>query len=320
MMLKSRFNYSILFIILITLTSCATAEETPEVVTKVTLPPTWTEEPTSIPTMTPIPPTVTVTSIPPIPTNPSGGETEVYSLVHSSGLLIGGVKDGSWASALVIAPYLEGRRTYQLISYDTVKMIAWGQLATPPDGFTCPDRSFIEFPGVNQGTFSYAIEGDWNPLPRIPEKIDSDAPYYKELVKEQIKDNGVGSSPVKIQEIQQIDLDDNGTDEIIINASYYQNKSGIPKVTRGDYSLVILRQVTGNDTEDLPLFQSYELSNRDDGVPAYVRSVQVLDLNGDDVMEILVNVEYFDARQILVYELGDDIHTPVLAIFCVTPQ
>jgi hypothetical protein len=37
-------------------------------------------------------------------------------------------------------------------------------------------------------------------------------------------------------------------------------------------------------------------------------------------MEILVNVEYFDARQILVYELGDDIQTPVLAVFCVTPQ
>ena len=45
-----------------------------------------------------------------------------------------------------------------------------------------------------------------------------------------------------------------------------------------------------------------------------------IDLNGDGVMEILINVEYFDARQVLVYELSSDTQTPVLAIFCVTPQ
>jgi hypothetical protein len=320
MMLKSKVCYPILLIILIALTACTSTEQTPEPVTRKTLPPTWTEEPTNIPTMTPVLPTATPTPTPTVPPNPGGGETQTHSLVHSSGLLIGGFKDGSWASAEDIAPYLEGRRTYQLVTQNVVKMKAWGQLSTPPDGFNCPDRVYINFPGVNPGVFSYAIEGDWNPLPRIPEKIDSDSPYYKELVKEQIKANGVGSSPVKIQEIKQIDLEADGTDEIIINASYYQNKSGIPSVTRGDYSLVILRQVIGNDTVDLPLFQSYELSNREDGVPAYIRSVRIFDLNGDGVMEILVNVEYFDARQVLVYELSSDTQTPVLAVFCVTPQ
>ena len=319
-MVKSKLIYPILIFLLITISSCTSREQTPELISRKTLPPTWTEGPTSTPTLTPVPPTETPTPTPTIPLNPSGGEPLVHSVVHSSGLLLGGFVDGSWKSAEDIASFLEGRRTYQLVNQDVVKNKAWGQLSTPPDGFFCPDRVYIDFPGVNPGVFSYAIEGDWNPLPRTPEKIDSGSPYYMELVKERIKANGVGSSPAQIQEIKQIDLEGDGTDEIIINASYYQNKSGIPSATRGDYSLVILRQVTGNVTADLPLFQSYELSDREDGVPAYVRSVRVIDLNGDGMMEILVSVEYFDATQVLVYELSSDTQTPVLAIFCVTPQ
>jgi hypothetical protein len=320
MMLKSKFRYLILFIILIALSACSTPEQTPEPVTRKTLPPTWTEAPTSTPSLTPVPPTPTPTATPTIPTNPSGGEPQVHSIVHSSGLLIGGIVDSSWVTAEEIAPYLEGRRTYQLVTQNAVKVKAWGQISTPPDGFTCPDRVYIDFPGVNPGVFSYAIEGDWNPLPRTPVKLDTDSPYYKDLVKDRIKTNGVGSSPVQIQEIQQIDLEGDGANEIIINASYYQNKSGIPSVMKGDYSLVILSQVIGDETVDLPLFQSFELSNREDGVPAYVRSVRLFDLNGDGVMEILVSVEYHDATQVFVYELSDATQSPVLAIFCVTPQ
>ena len=313
--MKQQIFFSTLLTVLFTLTACTTPKETLTPTSRVGLPATWTVQPvktTSIiqpQTATPEPSSI-----------PEKIEPMVYSIVHSSGLLVGGTKDGSWLSANDIAPYLGGNRTYQLLIQNENKQEAQGQLSNPPERFPCPERHYIDFPGVNYGIFSYAIEGDWNSIPRQVERLVPSPPFYKELVKDRLKIIGVGYSPVQIPYVKRTDLEGDGVEEIILSGSYFQDRSGIPSVTRGDYSYVILRQTIGNEVLDVRLFESYELNDKADGVPSFVRSVNVFDLNGDGVMEILVFIEYFDSIQVLVYDIETDLETPVLAIFCVATQ
>ena len=52
MRLISRSKYPLLFMLLAVLVACASPEQTPEPITRKTLPPTWTDAPTSIPSQT----------------------------------------------------------------------------------------------------------------------------------------------------------------------------------------------------------------------------------------------------------------------------
>jgi len=73
------------------------------------------------------------------------------------------------------------------------------------------------------------LDAPWNALPRKPMIADTTQPAYVEAVRDFLKSHGIADPKVRITRILRIDLEGDGEDEVLINATNYLAKD------RSDY-------------------------------------------------------------------------------------
>ena len=97
-----------------------------------------------------------------------------------------------------------------------------------------------------------------------------------------------------------VDLDGDGTDEALI-AGTRRRTSDPGGVEPGDYSFVFLRKLSGGKVSTVALLADIHPDPRPENISYRFDVMAVLDLNGDGVMEIVVQSKYYEGTAATVF-------------------
>lgn len=228
-------------------------------------------------------------------------ETEV-------GLVLGASQQGRWLSWDKISPQLKGGESFRFYSPAGYagKRVGKKPALSPASGdaynvsFVTPVQSKQDLIGLSGAA--------WNPQPRIPKALAPRSARYRAAVADFLKTQGLPNARVEIGKIQQIDLEGDGVPEVLIEArsvGYDASLQNGGPLQAGDFSLVLLQKTVGGKIKNLLLDGTIHTSsggvNGDSANRYYLRNV--LDLDGDGVMEIVVGWHYSEGGGAEVYRV-----------------
>jgi hypothetical protein len=293
-------------------TQVAAATLVPTISAAITRP---TPAATAVLTATPLPVKIT----PPSPTSPVT-LNPVHPIVvyppydSASGYLLGGSQNGKWLDPAATAKSLKGGENYLLY---TDKVIAGAYTGGVPAGGepSCSRMQSVTLKPKPTVLGVFAIGGTWNALPRIPQELPVSTDTYRQAIARLLQDNGIAAPEIVLTRILKIDLEGDGVDEVIISANRFAEKTG-HDVSVGDYSLVVLRKVSGNTVLTLPLVANYYLKAQKLAYPNQYTLATILDLNGDGKMEIGVGITGWEKVGALGYEVEGNAVKNVLRMSC----
>ena len=150
------------------------------------------------------------------------------------------------------------------------------------------------------------VNGSWAAQPRLPKVQGTNQPEYRNVVSNYLKGVGLARPKVTILQLLRVDLDGDGTEEVLISANSTDKPGHF--MSRGDYSVVLLRKVAQGRAQTIPVVSEVELKNHRDPVQTgqwhHKETVAaLLDIDGDGVLEVVTTFRsIFDAGK-SVYEV-----------------
>jgi hypothetical protein len=169
---------------------------------------------------------------------------ELHPIVEvQSGYLFGATADGKWMKAEAAAKALPGEMTYQVYGLTQSLGRATAGKPKPSQEDVCSDVLTVSLsPKPNKGAI--ALAAPWNALPRKPQLVDPTQKVYVDAVRDFLKTKGIKQAKVKIENILRVDLEGDGEEEVLINATnYLQKDESVPMQSpAGSYSMVLLRR------------------------------------------------------------------------------
>jgi hypothetical protein len=134
-------------------------------------------------------------------------------LEAETGFLLGSARKGRWLSAKETAKGLRGGEEYRL--YSATKLIGNRKGGKPvSEEETCPD--VFKVPLKQDETDAViAIRADWNALPRTPVFASTSQPAYQKAAHDFLVSKGIKNPQVKVTQVVRIDLEGDGTDEVL---------------------------------------------------------------------------------------------------------
>lgn len=230
------------------------------------------------------------------------------------GFLLGGTRDGAWLTAAEIGPLITGNETYALYG----PTAAAGQLSSSTAesiGVPCEDTLKVTLSGGSQDDL-VAVGGLWNALPRVPEELATDTPAYQEAVKALLQEQGIAEPDVQITKILRVDLNADGVDEVLLTATRFTPGDSLPTAAAGDYSMAALRTVVNGAVQTTIIDQNIFPEAAEFAAPNTFTLRGTADLNGDGVLEVLVDSQYYEGAALIVYAVDGPQVTPVLGAGC----
>lgn len=212
-------------------------------------------------------------------------------------------------------PLVLGSR-YTFVSIDGRRLSR--TLGTSTAGCVGPERILVEVPddvadmvGVAEGV---------EPLPRPVVQIAA-APAHHDSVRAWLEDEGLDSPQVSIDRVTRADIEGDGVDEVLIEASLHAEESLIGRAA-GAYSVVLLRRL--NDGEVETVVVKGDVVTQDevsvDRFPGgYLDASQLLaiaDVDGDTWLEMVVGIRQYEVSGVAVYSWDGRAIEDVLAAGC----
>ncbi len=251
--------------------------------------------------------------------------TAVPIVDMEGGCLLGGSVDGKWVKAEEMATRMSGGDKYRLFDLkgEDNKNVTGGKPKS--QGPPCEDTLYVDIPqefflSLSEGKPYIGFPGKWNPMPRIPKSENTNSPVYRNVVAAHLRSKGIGRPDVKILKIVRIDLEGDGVEEVLIQASRvnrWGNSNTItPDPSAGDYSFVMLRKMNLGKVQNIMLDEEYHKKTERFTAPDEFKLVAVLDLNGDGVMEVITSGEYYEGNWKTVYEIKGNKAVDVIGCGC----
>ena len=292
-----------------------------EVSEQIDLPPTWTLEPVSTSTFTPLPKTSSTPTMTNTPDSATPGPklTQPAAIIArveggpDSFLLVGGSQNGSWVSAADMeSVFAGGGENYQLYSpfdfqgWVTGKELSFARICN--QHFITIDPSFPDQSAVG-------VSGEWEVLPRVPQELSTDLEVYLEAITAwQIEQ--ASSMPIPaINKIWKVDLEGNGTDEVFINGTRFAEPTG-HNIEPRDYSVVLMRTVIGSEVATVELVGDYYSEEVVNQFPLTYNLEFIGDLNGNGQMEVVVGISRWESTGLMVFEINGTEANLVLSALC----
>lgn len=234
-----------------------------------------------------------------------------------TGYFFGGSEDGKWIKADEAAKSVANKAIYQV--YSLSKHVGQITAATPTSvEEPCPGTLMVSLSSKpKDGVIGLAAP--WNALPRKPIIADTTQSVYVDAVRDFLKSRGIADPKVQITRILRVDLEGDGEDEVLINATnYYNQRDEVPMQApkRGSYSIVMLRRVVAGKVQTQlvagELYSKADASN----APNIYEIAAILDLNGDGKLEVIVHSFYYEGAETTIYRSEPDKIEAVLSVEC----
>lgn len=215
---------------------------------------------------------------------------------------IGGILDGKWVSSDMLATSVPSGLEFRCYSFSKEMEKKTG---TAPQSEQGPGEywniSFGPSETEAEAENTFKVGGNWNALPRQPKLQKGGFQAYEKEIAPILKKNDI-SAPVVIQQLVRIDLDGNGTDEVILVAG--NANSRIPIFEKNTYSIVLLRALINGKVQTSIIHEQYIKESREGEAdsPNGYEIPFVLDLNNDGKMEVILRGTYYEGFWYEIFE------------------
>ncbi len=234
-----------------------------------------------------------------------------------TGYLFGGSADGKWIKAEKAAKSMKGRTAFRVFGLTQEIGKATGDKPKAAKAEACADMLEVSLPSKSKDGV-IALSAPWNALPRKPQIADPTQQVYVDAVRDFLEARRMSDPKVKITRILRVDLDGDGEEEVLINATNYFTEDGdVPMDTAapGSYSIVLLRrEVAGKVQTELV---AGELYVKDESSASNLYEIPgVLDLNGDGKLEVIVHSHYYEGSETTIYDCSGGKCEAALSVGC----
>lgn len=205
-----------------------------------------------------------------------------------------------------------GGETYQVARLGTSADVVGGAPTTVCEplenpGVPLDDGAVLgEFPGP----FGVAVSAPWLLIPH-PVDAETDDGTYAGFAADLLSDRGLEVTDPVIAQLLRVDLEGDGTDEVLVVAEAITGPGLFPEP--GDYSIAFLRRVVDGEVRTAILGESIPGEPAEGETPFILsfRIGAVADLNGDGRMEVVLSSVYYEGAGVEVWEYVDDDLGPV---------
>ena len=235
--------------------------------------------------------------------------------------LLGSFNGRVWSDALKSMPLVKKGDTFRL--YSLTGPVGTGVVSeiVPPE-YPCDDIVGVNISPLPAGEDDIiGVNGTWNAQQRLPKIQSTDQQEYRAVVSNYLKGVGISNPKMTIFQLLRVDLDGDGAEEVLISANSSENPLSSHFLSRGDYSVVLLRRVAQGKAQTIPIVSEVELKNHKDPIQTgqwhHKETVAaILDLDGDGVMEVITTFQsIFDGGK-NVYEVKGRKPRQVLGWYC----
>lgn len=219
-----------------------------------------------------------------------------------TGGLLGGVENGKYLDAKTTFARLKGEGKYSLFGV-TGKTGELTVTVEAPDD-PCEDFYYARTPLEGQKGIALGAARTWNPVPRTPKAINLNDKTYLGVVTQILRSKGLPRAKAKIEQAVKVDLDGDGSDEVILTASSYGGEIS-PRASANDYSFLLVRKIVGGKVKNIIVAEEYMKKAVTFGAPSRFEISSIIDLNGDGKMEIVQYGEYYEGSGAYAYQITD---------------
>ena len=220
-------------------------------------------------------------------------------------LLLGGVSRDAWLTPDESVERFSGEVTYSLhnMEYED-KYFLWGK--TPEFQRTCESYTVGTDAGLDEAGFVAVVDG-WDVTKSAVDELSEDGEFYQQAVIDWLTDEGVDAPQLGDLQIFRVDIEGDGSDEIFISATHLDESQHMTKA--GDYSIVLMRKVTGNDViTKLVVGEVYDSKELELTYPRTYSLANFIDLNQDGTLEVVVDIQQWEGFGAIVFQIdGQDV-------------
>jgi len=243
---------------------------------------------------------------------------DLHPIVEAdTGYLFGGSAKGKWIKAEKAAKSMNGRTPFRVFGLTQEVGKAMGGKPKSADAEVCSDMLEVSLASKPKDGV-IALSAPWNALPRKPQIVDPTQQVYVDAVREFLESRRMSDPKVKITRILRVDLEGDGEEEVLINATNYFDKDDEPPMDTavpGSYSIVLLRRVVAGKVETELI--AGESDVKDESSPAHIYKIEgVLDLNGDGKLEVIVHSQYYEGSETTIYDCSGGKCEVALSVGC----
>jgi hypothetical protein len=232
--------------------------------------------------------------------------------------LLGGSLEETWLIPEEVSPYLKIDNEINYYSLDgthgSTLLITYSEDTGP--AVNCTHSRYWVETSSDLLPFSFGLnssEGISN-LRNI-EFLSPQNETYHQLVETYLLEQGIETPSVQVKRILRVDLDNDGTDEVLIEASHFIEKTG-HSVSPGDYSFILMRKVSENNVITQRVVGEIYYEDVVSKLPHTYFLQAIADINGNGQMEVLVGVSRWEGNGAILYELNDTQLEEVLRMIC----
>lgn len=235
--------------------------------------------------------------------------------------LLGSFNGRAWSDAVKTMPLVREGETLRL--YTLTGPAGTGAAGKPvPPEYPCDDMVEVAVSPLPEGEGDvFGVNGDWDAQPRLPKVQDTNQEEYRNVVSSYLRRAGVRSPKVSILQLLRVDLNGDGTEEVLISANSQADPLVNQFMNRGDFSVLLLRQVVRGQVQTIPIVSEVELKTHADPIMTgqwhHRETVAaILDLNGDGAMEVITSFRSVRDGGKSVYEVKGRKPKQVLGWYC----
>ena len=302
---------------ILTLSACGTPASAPTAQLESTAPPlptlsllpTFTPSSAPIPTLTPPSISIPTSTFTPITVEkPSDFSPVIYGGKFYQTpffLLLGGVSKDKWLAPEESIARFSGEATYSLHTLlQENKYFFWG---TAPEFFpTSQSYSIHTDADINEVGLVGVLDG-WTITKRAVTELTADGQFYQQAVLDWLIAEGALVPQLDVLHVFRVDIEGDGVDEIFISASHLDESQHTTKA--GDYSVVLMRRVIGNEVVTVPIVGDvYHSQELEVTYPVTYSLANFIDLNQDGVLEVIVDTQKWEDVGARIYQInGQDV-------------